>query len=292
MTKGTFIANLIEWTKQHPLVAFFGLAYAISRVALLPLAILGEAGASFALIFVVVSAFGPAVAAWIVTRTVDGQRGVRRWVSGLFRWRIHLGWYLVAFLLPFLLVIAAYALYLVVGGSPVEDWQPPSPLVFLAALLFTLLLAGGQEEPRWRGFALPRLQARYNALVSSLILGVIWTFWHVPNLFLPGTAQSELPWLWYVLLGPAVTIILTWMFNHTRGSVLPAMLLHAAVNTAPGLLPLDAEGGLVSMRAAVLIAAWLLVVVLIAVFGPERLTTRQAWKNKSGIRHLPADDSG
>jgi membrane protease YdiL (CAAX protease family) len=271
-------------------VAFFVLAYAISWAVLLPLAILGEAAASFALIFVAVSAFGPALSAWIVTRIVEGRPGVRRWLSRIFRWRVHVGWYLVALLLPFLLVVAGYALYLVLGGSPVQDWQPPSPVVFVATLSFIFLLGGGQEEPGWRGFALPRLQARYNALVSSLILGLIWTFWHIPNFFLPGTTQSELPWLWYVLLGPAVTIILTWIFNNTRGSVLPAMLFHAAVNTTPGLLPLDARGGLLSMRVAVLVAAWLMVAVLIVLFGPERLTTREAWKSDNGIRHLTARD--
>jgi len=284
--------NLRELARQHPLTAFFILAYAISWVVLLPLAILGEAAASFALIFVIVSAFGPAAAAWIVTRVVEGRPGVRRWISRLFRWRVHVGWYLVALLLPFLLVVAAYGLYLVAGGSPVEDWRAPSPLLFVATVLFIALLAGGQEELGWRGFALPRLQARYSALVSSLILGVVWTAWHVPNLLLPGTTQSELPWLWYVLLGPAVTILLTWVFNNTRGSLLPAMLFHGAVNAAPGLLPLDAEGGLISMRVAVLIAAWLLVGVLIAVFGPGRLTTRKAWRSDSGIRHLTGDDSG
>lgn len=91
MRKGTSIVNLMERMKQHPLVAFFVLAYAISWIVLLPLGILGEAATSFALILVIVSAFGPAVAAWIVTRVVEGRAGVRRWISRLFRWRAHVG---------------------------------------------------------------------------------------------------------------------------------------------------------------------------------------------------------
>lgn len=171
-----------------------------------------------------------------------------------------------------------------------EGWQAPSPFAFLATVLVIALLFGGQEELGWRGFALPRLQARYSALASSLILAVIWTLWHVPNFFLPGTTQSELPWLWYMLLGPAVTILLTWIFNNTRGSPLPAMLFHGAVNAAPGLLPLDAEEGLISMRVAVLIAAWLMVVVVLAVFGPERMTSDQKWRQEAEIRHPTVDD--
>jgi len=271
-------------------MAFFVLAYAISWTLLLPLTILGEAGVPFALLFVVVSAFGPAVAAWIVTGVVEGRSGVRRWIGRLFRWRVHVGWYLVALLIPFLLVVAAYGLYLVAGGSPVEGWEAPSPILVLATVLVIALLFGGQEELGWRGFALPRLQARYNALVSSLILAVIWTLWHIPNFFLPGTTQSELPWLWYVLLGPAVTMLLTWIFNNTRGSLLPAMLFHGAVNAAPGLLPLDAEEGLISMRVAVLIAAWLMVGVAVALFGPEQMTSDEKWQQEGEIRHLTVGD--
>jgi membrane protease YdiL (CAAX protease family) len=196
----------------------------------------------------------------------------------------------VVFVLPFLLVVAACGLYLVGGGSPVAGWRAPSPLLVVATVLFIALLVGGQEELRWRGFALSRLQARYNALASSLILGVIWTAWHVPNLLLPGTTQSELPWLWYVLLGPAVTIILTWIFKNTRGSLLPVMVFHGAVNAAPGLLPLDAEGGLVNMRVTVLIAAWLMVGVVVTAFGSERLTNGERWRQQEEIRHPTVDD--
>jgi membrane protease YdiL (CAAX protease family) len=282
--------NVRNWARRYPLAAFFVLAYAISWIVLLPLAILGEAATRFALILVAVSAFGPAVAAGIVTSVVEGRSGVRRWISRLFRWRVRVGWYLVALLLPFLLVVAAYGLYLVAEGSPVEGWEAPSPILVLATVLVIALLFGGQEELGWRGFALPRLQARYSALVSSLILAVTWTFWHAPNFFLPGTTQTELPWLWYVLLGPAVTILLTWIFNNTRGSLLPAMLFHGAVNAAPGLLPLDAEGGLISMRVAVLIAAWLTAGVVVAAFGTQRMTSDARWRQQDEIRHPTVDD--
>jgi membrane protease YdiL (CAAX protease family) len=139
--------------------------------------------------------------------------------------------------MPFLLALAGYGLYLLLGGSPTEGWQWSSPLLFVATVLFIFFLCGGQEEAGWRGFALPRLQARYSALLSSLILGVIWALWHLPNFFLPGTTQSELPILWFMLLVPALTVILTWILNNTRGSLLPVMLFHAAVNTSCAAAP-------------------------------------------------------
>jgi membrane protease YdiL (CAAX protease family) len=186
-----------------------------------------------------------------------------------------MGWYLTAFLIPFLLVALGYGLYLLLGGPPLDDWLPPSPISFVATFLFMLVLGGAQEEPGWRGFALPRLQARYNALVSSLILGALWAFWHVPVLFfVPGTIQSEFPPVWYLLLTLALTILFTWIFNHSRGSILPAMVFHAAVNTAPGLLPLHVEGDLIRVRDAVLMAAWLVALAVVAVFGPARLTRK------------------
>lgn len=182
--------NVTRWIEQHPLLVFFVLAYVISWVILAPLAILGERAASVYLPLVVMSAFGPALAALVVTRVTEGRDGVRRWASRFARWRVPVGWYLAAFLMPFLLALAGYGLYLLLGGSPTVDRQWPSPLLFLATVLFIFFLGGGQEEAGWRGFALPRLQARYSALSSSLILGVIWALSHLPTFFL--SRQGEI----------------------------------------------------------------------------------------------------
>ncbi len=87
------------------------------------------------------------------------------------------------------------------------------------------------EEAAWRGFALPRLQARYNALTASLILGVLWGVWHLPLWFIPGSFQT-FSFPGFLILTVAMSIITTWVFNNTRGSVLLCGILHAATNAA------------------------------------------------------------
>jgi uncharacterized protein len=100
------------------------------------------------------------------------------------------------------------------------------------------LLIGGilGEEPGWRGFALPRLQARYGALVGSLILGVLWSLWHLPLLLTPGGATWTGNLGLFVLLGLALAILHSWVYNGTRASLLAVMLLHAAINTSTRLI--------------------------------------------------------
>jgi membrane protease YdiL (CAAX protease family) len=103
------------------------------------------------------------------------------------------------------------------------------------------LLTGGPlfEEPGWRGFALPRLQDRYGPLVGTLILGLLWAVWHLPFYFIPGWADlngglSLASLSVFGLSALAIAIILTWVFDHTRGSLLLAMLVHASLNTFRG----------------------------------------------------------
>jgi membrane protease YdiL (CAAX protease family) len=110
-------------------------------------------------------------------------------------------------------------------------------------ILFTIV-AGIGEEFGWRGYLLPRLQTRHNALVSGLIVGVIWAIWHIPLFFLKGMSQNVMQLqagLLPALLGYSVLVIVnsiqfTWVFNNTRGSVLLAAVLHGASNAWAGSL--------------------------------------------------------
>jgi membrane protease YdiL (CAAX protease family) len=101
----------------------------------------------------------------------------------------------------------------------------------------------------WRGFALPRLQSRYGWLLSSLIIGVIWAVWHAPIWFIPEAGFSSLPFAIFLLFTTALSLVMTWLYNHTGGSVLLPAMAHAAINayplpwnTAVSLLPESARG--------------------------------------------------
>ena len=113
---------------------------------------------------------------------------------------------------------------------PFQGPAPLSPLSLLALFVIVFFLGGPLgEEPGWRGFALPRLQRRYGPLVGSLILAPLWAFWHLPVFWVPAWnyPPTILNIVMFVIASIALTIVLTWVFNNTKGSVFIAVLVHA-----------------------------------------------------------------
>jgi membrane protease YdiL (CAAX protease family) len=178
-------------------------------------------------------AFGPMVAAVAMTALEGGRAGLRSLLGRVTRWRVAPFWYGVALLGPVALQLAAMALHVALGG------QPPDPSAMVAALPGVLLLTeymlvqvGVGEEVGWRGYALPRLQSGYGAFVSGVILGAIWALWHLPVFFNPATGYSITPFWVFLLFLVSVSVLITWVFNGTRGSVLIVMILHAVLNAS------------------------------------------------------------
>jgi uncharacterized protein len=207
---------------RHPLLVFFVLAYALSwtMVSLIPV--------SF--VFALLALFGPALAAVLVTFATDGRRGVADLLRRLTIWRIGLVWYVLGVGVPLLAAVAAQVMHALTLGGPVGvTASTPLPLMVILALLVV------GEEIGWRGFALPRLQARYTGLTASLILGSVWACWHLANATIPGLESywSDFPAFLFFVLGQ--TIFFTWMWNRTGGSLLLMWILHASVNTSNSL---------------------------------------------------------
>jgi uncharacterized protein len=225
---------------QSCLVVYFVLAYLFSWLCLLPLVLLKYRGIIVAgpvfsgLIFM--SSFGPLASASVVARWQEGTTGVRTLLAQGLRWRVHPVWYLVAVFAPPALMLLADALWVLMGGV----LSFPKPLTWLVVPLnFVLvLLIGGplDEEFGWRGYALPRLQIQYGPFRASLILGTLWAIWHLPLFFLPGTANSLLPFWLFLLQCLALTLVFTWLYNSAAGSVLLTMLFHTSINTFAGVL--------------------------------------------------------
>jgi uncharacterized protein len=113
-------------------------------------------------------------------------------------------------------------------------------LPFFAVLFVSQLVTSGLfEEPGWRGFALPRLQERHGALCGTVVLGLCWGCWHLPLFLIPGVyiagtglATVGIAFSQFLVIEVAMAVIFTWLFNHTRASVLLAVMLHAGLNSA------------------------------------------------------------
>ena len=228
--------------------------------------------------------YGPTLAALIVTGAVDGRSGIRALLRRLLIWRVGLQWYAVALLLNAGIILAALGLYLLTGGTaPSLPELGPGLLVNIVLTFLVVGLING-EEMGWRGFALPRLQARWSALVSSLVLGTVWAFFHLPIFFNQGPSQAggqsgmPFPGFWLSII--AASILFTWLFNNTQGSILMAWMLHASMNTWSEILPFPTDGPFFWILVGVqcLVAA-----VVVVVFGARRLSHQPELAMPSGI---------
>jgi uncharacterized protein len=202
---------------------FLGLALGLSWLV-------GFAGAALVgMLALGLGALVPGLVALWLTRRQEGS--VRSLWSQITRWRLPLRWYAAAIGIPAAVMAVAWAGVSALGGS----WQleETMPVTFLPVwFLLTVLLFGGPEEPGWRGYALPRLQSRQNALNASFLLGVAWALWHAPLWFMSDLGYQDLSYPLYVVQVLATCVVYTWLFNSSGGSVLLAVLLHAAGNTS------------------------------------------------------------
>jgi membrane protease YdiL (CAAX protease family) len=247
--------------RNHPLVAFFVLAYALAWSFWIPYAI----GVSPNPVF----ASGPLIAAIIVTALIDGKSGLKALLSRMVRWRVELNWYAVALLLALGAYLFAAFLNILLGATAslaesLGHWYFHF-LLFPLYLLSPLSGAFG-EELGWRGYALPRLQAGRSALFASLVLGVLIVGWHLPKFEADQISWSETVGIL------AAAILFTWLFINTNGSVLLAMLFHASGNTFPVFFfPMFSGADQVRLAAGVLCVAAVIVVI---VAGPAHLSRK------------------
>jgi membrane protease YdiL (CAAX protease family) len=183
-------------------------------------------------------ALSASLAGLILATVENGPAGMRELLGRALVWRVGLQWWAFVLLFPVIPSIAALYLFDLLGG-PAVDWGSLKPLSSVVPMIVVLtVLAGFGEEFGWRGFAIPRLQARHNALVTSLVIGALWGIWHIPLFLTAGTTQND--WLvqggWLLAVGGytvycmAWAIQYTWVFNNTGGSVLLAAVMHGAGN--------------------------------------------------------------
>ncbi|MEM3403732.1 MAG: type II CAAX endopeptidase family protein [Nitrososphaeria archaeon] len=216
------------------------------------------------------AAFGPLVSAFVLTYLSEGRRGVKNLLRRGVDYKFDKKWYFPIFLLFPIITGSALLLTILSGEALPELSVLSNPLLIAIGFVYIFFLGGPfQEEWGWRGYALDRLQAKRNALVSSLVLGVLWGAWHLPLFFIEGTIQSQTPIWGFMILIICGTILFTWVYNNTGGSILAVMLFHTMNNLSFFIYPTleTALGGLY-----LLILNLVLVVTVLTIWGPKTLT--------------------
>ncbi|NOX38244.1 MAG: methyltransferase domain-containing protein [Calditrichaeota bacterium] len=261
---------------------FFALALGISWFFWLWVPLFGWNVWTFpAILLGALGLFGPALAEIIlIFRTRDKEQWHDYWHRVFDIKRIGKKWHAVIWL-TFPAINTVAILLSIHTGFPSpqfdtaknllsEPWRIP---VFM---LFVLIFGPVPEELGWRGYALDGLQARYNALVSSLIVGTIWALWHIPLFFMKGTFQHDQLRLgtlnfWTFVFGTIITSILfTWIYNNTNRSTLSAILFHFMINFSGELLSPTEQARLYSM-----VLVTVLSMIVVVFWGPETLTRQQ-----------------
>jgi membrane protease YdiL (CAAX protease family) len=256
--------------RRHPLAAFFVLAFALTWAIMVPL-VLGSYGIipfpEF-LPLLIVMGYGPTFAALIVTAAVGGRQAVRALLGRLLLWRVGWRWWAVTLFLNAAVVLGALGLYALLGND-----IPPFPGLgpaLLLDLVLTFLVSGliNGEEIGWRGFATPRLLERYGVLGTVAVLGVLETLFHLPIFFNNGASaaggQNGTPFLAFLASAVLLVVLFTWLYQHTRGSLLIATAFHASANTWTTILPFPSTSPTFGW---LMVAAQVVVVSLILVAG-------------------------
>ncbi len=213
-------------------------------------------------LLVLLGTFTPGFVALWFTGRATGRRGVAALLRRLIDWQVPARWYVfaVGYIAVVKLTVA------VVHRAATGAWPPFGQVPWYLMLAATIgsTLVGGQagEEIGWRGYALPRLAARFGLGGGSVLLGVVWASWHLPFFFIPGADTFGQSFPLYLLQVTALSVAMAWLYANTRGSLLPVMLMHAAVNNTKDIVPSAEPNATNPWALSHSLVAWLTVALL------------------------------
>jgi membrane protease YdiL (CAAX protease family) len=271
------------------LLAFFAIAFGVTWtcwIAVITIPVAGPLRTALTLAGV----FAPSLAALVVTAWTEGRPGTRALIGRIFRWDVPARWYVFAVSYFAAAKLAAAVVHRALTGSWPTFGQTPLLLIPFAIIISTPVQSG--EEIGWRGYALPRLAARMGYASASILLGVIWACWHLPQFYLPGedTAGQSFP-IWAVQV-IAVSVAIAWLYAKSNGSLLLTMIMHSAINQTSGIVSgaLPNANNVLSMQASPV--AYITAVLLWIAAGyfiwrmpkPEEPFTRRPWRSSLKAR--------
>jgi len=237
--------------KRYPLLIFYSVAILFSGIWEVLYVVYGAANPLLSVVTLFLASYGPTVGTLVALALLRDAEETRAWRRRLMTFRANWRWYGLAVFIPILAWLAGNALSTLFGGH-----FPFHPVLFAAAPF--LLLVNTGEEIGWRGFALPRLLSRFNSLTASLILGVMWSLIHLP--IYSQVLFSFLPFLFLLV---ALSIIMTWIFNHT-GSVPLMVVMHASLDTTVNFVsPPNETVSAAGVFALTALVMWLIALVII-----------------------------
>jgi CAAX protease family protein len=234
--------GLKAFIKRHQLISMYILLFVLAWSVLIPQALYSQGllSAPLPTFLEILTGWAPGIAAVVVSLIVMGRPGVRDLLKSFLVWRVGVQWYLIAFFLLAILILGGIGLSILFGGAMPTIPAGTSPL-WQTALVFLIFVVLGflinTEEIAWRGFALPRLQSRYNVLVACVLLAIPEVALHLPLFWIKDNPFYQTVGLfWFSAFSVALVFIYAYIFNKTKGSLLIVTILHASQNAWANLL--------------------------------------------------------
>ena len=249
--------------------AYVAISFGFTWLILLPavLAASGSLELPFpSILLVAIAQFGPSLAAFILVYRGNGKSGLIRLLKRAVDFRIPFRWLPAIILVPLALTGTAMYLHVLSGGSLPPSQILPGPAGIPLSFIFIFFLQGPvPEEFGWRGYALDRLQSKYNALTASLIVGFMWGMWHLPLFYI---GYLLFPAWAYLIAVLAFSVLFTWLYNNTGGNLLVALLFHTMINLSIALFPPIEPQTFLYLTALYVVAALLVTLI----WGPQGLS--------------------
>ena len=257
-------------TEARNLVFFYVIAFGFSWALWIPQAFVAQGLLSPSFFTTLtIAAFGPLVASFLLTFLNEGRIGVLKLLKKAVHFRFKKIWLIPTFfLLPAVIGGSLLLAVKIEGVTPDLSLLYAPPMVVITFIAIFFLGGPVEEEFGWRGYALPRLQANYSALTSSVIVGFMWGVWHLPLFYISDGPYYQSPILAVIGSTILLSILFTWLFNNTGGSILIVLFFHTMYNFSQTIFPTlgTVNGGLFFM---IFLAA--AVAVVLVVWGPKKL---------------------
>lgn len=257
--------TLPVWMRRHPVAGYFAIAYGLSWAVEVPMALAGvriHEGQAWPT--QILGLIGPLAAAFIMSRAVARTAGVRDLLRRMGRWQVGGIWYLVA-----LSPLAFYALGVVIPGVLGRGWPNLAdlgrfsglPVVAFPLMWLLLIAAAYPEEIGWRGFAADEMLKTRSLLPTAVMIGVLWALWHLPLFFvIESYRQLGLTFFPVFALGIVCgSLVLTWIYRGSGGSVFIVALWHGSYNLVSGTA---AATGVPAAVVTTVVIVWAVLIVV------------------------------
>ena len=260
--------------RRHSVTLFFVLTFLIAYVMIMLVFLTGIEWPVY------VAAVSASIAGLITAALTGGKEGLKRLLSGFIRWRCNPMWYILAIIIPPMIILITIGISMIFNTQFQIQWTAGWAMV-ITIFSLEFVQSGLGEEIGWRGYATPKLMERRSALVSSLIVGVVWAAWHIPLYFIPGWIQHTLSqsigfpltFMVYSSFIIALAIAHSWIYLVSKGNLWLPVLMHSSINSFMAFFALGDFEVYGLMPMIIVICVWIAFAVAVTlIFGPRRLS--------------------